>query len=447
MRKFSALSLVVIFLILTSGCFSAHKRGNSSIEEKPGQKPDPMEATEVTESLPPPVQFENASGSLKSLHVGILPETAELCEGECLDIVANTTGGNPPYTFTWSHDLAAVSGPHRVCPDVDTTYLVTVRDTGVDTIEFPIPSEVAHGSITITVREECATSDSQDAGIDSQVLDSGDDSETGSIADSGATDIAVVDEGTTVEQCTTNCPDLEWVEIPGGTFEMGGTYPDNIIEFPRHEVTVPGFKMLKTEVTVSQFAKCVHAGVCREPSIGTGWSGRGYAYTWGDPICENHPVNGVDWVQAREFAEWIGARLPTEAEWEYAARSGGQDIIFPWGDEEPTCEHAVILYFADMGCDDTATMEVCSKPLGNTDQGLCNMAGNVSEWVEDGWHYTYDGAPSNGRAWVENPLDGYRTIRGGEFDGLWGTCRAASRAGENPISQSSTIGFRVAKDL
>ena len=121
---------------------------------------------------------------------------------------------------------------------------------------------------------------------------------------------------------------------------------------------------------------------------------------WNQSGRGDHPINCVSWNQARTFATWLGARLPTEAEWEYAARSGGENREYPWGDEEATCERAVVYERyqnpkdGNRGCGRDSTWAVCSKSAGNTEQGLCDMAGNVWEWVEDDWHFSFDGAPS-----------------------------------------------------
>ncbi len=164
----------------------------------------------------------------------------------------------------------------------------------------------------------------------------------------------------------------------------------------------------------------------------------------------HHPVNCVTWRQAKKYCAWAGGRLPSEAEWEYAARSGGQDITYPWGNETATCDYAV-MDDGGIGCGTDSTMAVCSKPAGNTAQGLCEMAGNVWEWVEDYWHYGYDGAPTDGTAWVNDPprTTSARVERGGTFYDHADDLRAASRYAIDTGRFSSfsfryDLGFRCA---
>ncbi|MBI5244538.1 MAG: SUMF1/EgtB/PvdO family nonheme iron enzyme [Elusimicrobia bacterium] len=100
--------------------------------------------------------------------------------------------------------------------------------------------------------------------------------------------------------------------------------------------------MAKTEVTVAQYKACVDTGACAAPDTGG-------SCNWGVSGRESHPVNCVDWNQAKAFSEWADGRLPSEAEWEYAARSAGKDRKYPWGDEQATCARAVTMARRVMG--------------------------------------------------------------------------------------------------
>ncbi len=272
---------------------------------------------------------------------------------------------------------------------------------------------------------------------------------------------------------------IEWVSLASGTFMMGVQDPASDFKDaqPVHRVTLTKpFKIAKTEVTNKQYKACVAAGVCAPAHYtdGTCW-------IWSDKqwkkrrvpaefLGDEQPVVCVDWDQAEKFSEWVGGRLPSEAEWEYAARSQGQDFLYPWGDERATCERAVINDPSfGLGCGRQAAWPVCSKPKGNTKQGVCDMAGNVWEWIADVYHRDYRGAPDDGGVWANIPREPrrledrpsrrtpsmrvssfkaaeqerrFRVDRGGSaFDsGVY--VRAAYRDNASPTERRGRLGFR-----
>ena len=264
---------------------------------------------------------------------------------------------------------------------------------------------------------------------------------------------------TSVESNTDQRTGVTWVRIPGGAFDMGSPRYDKGRQPPRrrpgtfmafdayanstsdserpvHRVRVPTFWIARSEVTVEQYRRCVHAGRCRAPDTGTNCN-------WGKPGRNDHPVNCVDWNQARGFAAWAGGRLPSEAEWEYAARGGGGDSKFPWGDDAATCRRAV-LDDGGQGCGRKSTWPVCSKSLGNTRQGLCDMTGNVFEWVQDFYHYSYSGAPVDGSAW-ERPSGDARVCRGGAWSRGAFPATVSYRDRHQPDYRHDAVGFRIAR--
>jgi len=237
-----------------------------------------------------------------------------------------------------------------------------------------------------------------------------------------------------------------WVLIPGGTYRMGST-AGKAREKPAHTVRVSSFYLGKSEVTVAQYRACVSAGKCSAAHVndGTCYVFQGGSWKKGTlpPSFQgdHQPVVCVDWTQARKYCSWAGGRLPSEAEWEYAARSGGHGRQYPWGDEEATCGRAV-MNDGGYGCGKNQTWPVCRKTAGNTVQGLCDMAGNVWEWAEDCWHKDYSGAPSDGTAWTASCKR--RVLRGGSWSDDATYLRAAARFGFTPAYRCYIIGFRCA---
>jgi len=215
---------------------------------------------------------------------------------------------------------------------------------------------------------------------------------------------------------------VQWVRIPGGAYMMGEGAQ-------RHQVTVKAFDMAKTMVTNRQYRACVAAGACTA------------ADTCGHPsIGDDKPQICVDFDQAQQFSKWVGGRLPTEAEWEYAARSAGKDRRYPWGDSAAMCANAVV------GCGAKATLPVCSRPSGNTEQGLCDMSGNAWQWVQDWYHPTYAGAPSDGSAW-EAPVGTKRVFRGGSWSSGPSDSQATSRDRGDPALRICDLSFRPLREV
>lgn len=232
--------------------------------------------------------------------------------------------------------------------------------------------------------------------------------------------------------------EIEWIRIEGGSFEMGQNNMDYPDEAPPHTVTVPTFELMRTEVTVAQYAACAAAGKCSPPHSGTrcNWRAEGR---------EDHPINCLNWTQANAFARWAKARLPSEAEWTYAARSGGRAQVYPWGDAEATCEYAMMAAEDETsGCGTGGTTApVCSRPKGNSAQGVCDLSGNVWEWLAD-WHGPYAEAPADGRPRTRPGTE--RVYRGGSMNHAPGALRAEYRGEADPDLRGFSVGFRLARD-
>ncbi|MCB9786877.1 MAG: SUMF1/EgtB/PvdO family nonheme iron enzyme [Deltaproteobacteria bacterium] len=234
---------------------------------------------------------------------------------------------------------------------------------------------------------------------------------------------------------------LRWVELPAGSFLMGDADGDADAQ-PPHPVELGPFELTRSEITVGQYASCVDEGGCTA-ALGPEGSDLRAACTWGVEGMLDAPANCLTWKQAAGFCRWVGGRLPTEAEWEYAARGAGGDRRYPWGDAEADCSRARMHGGVTAGCGTGKPAPVCSTRDGDSAQGLCDMAGNVAEWVED-WYVRdfYEHAPKDGRG----PASGSaRVIRGGGFRQGANNLRTTSRAGLSPDLATDLIGVRCAR--
>lgn len=236
------------------------------------------------------------------------------------------------------------------------------------------------------------------------------------------------------------CADPGYAWIPDGLAPIGCAPGDSFCEDderPLHDAQIAGFQIGLTEVSAAEYADCVADGVCDVPSkVNVDIDD---FYTHGAPGKEEHPINGVTWQQASSYCEWVGDRLPTEAEWEYAAR-GVEPVLYPWGDEpEPSCDVALV-----SPCPGLGTEAVGSHPDGASVFGVLGMGGNVSEFVAD-WYDPdyYSDSP------VEDPqgpeMGDERVYRGGAFYGPLFLARASARSPVAPGFSSDGIGFRCAR--
>ena len=219
---------------------------------------------------------------------------------------------------------------------------------------------------------------------------------------------------------------MQFAYIPAGSFMMGSPEDEDDrrdAESPQHKVTLKPFRMQTTPVTQKQWKEVM---------------GNNPSNFDGDDL----PVGCVSWNDCREFVKKLnqrdpgkGYRLPSEAEWEYACRAGTTTKYYS-GNSESDLERAG--WYRDNSGGKT-------HPAGQKEPnawGLYDIHGNVWEWCEDWYHSSYNGAPSDGSAWV-SPTGKYRVLRGGSWSLIQDYCRSAHRGRSNPVSRYGSYGFRL----
>jgi formylglycine-generating enzyme required for sulfatase activity len=258
--------------------------------------------------------------------------------------------------------------------------------------------------------------------------------------------------------------EMTMVYVPGGTFQMGSTQveiEEAIVlcidhyhtcnrwfyerESPIHSVSLDSYWIDQTEVSNAQYRLCVDSGDCAEPLT----CKKGEP-TFNDPSKASHPVVCVNWAEAQKYCQWVGVRLPTEAEWEYAYR-GEMRSIFPWGDYFDGSR----LNYCDKNCGETHyddrfddgfshTAPAGSYPAGVSLSGVLNMSGNVSEWTED-WFGKYSAEA------LSNPLGpstgNQKMVKGCSWFFHPAYCRGAFRPSVDPGTRFDYLGFRCAASL
>lgn len=244
----------------------------------------------------------------------------------------------------------------------------------------------------------------------------------------------------------------EMVELPGGSFQMGDLDGSGTAyERPVRTVQIAPFAIGKYEVTFNEWAPCMAAGDCEHRPSHEGWGADG------------RPVINVSWNDAKAYVRWLSKetgeiyRLPSEAEWEYAARAG-TETRYSWGDSsEWMCDKANVFdrdglaknpdWNWHVQCKDGEPFTARVGQYKPNPWGLHDMLGNVWEWTEDCWHPDYTGAPTDGSAWIDGGQCGKRVNRGGGWGNHPRTMRSATRDADNVGDRSDGLGFRVVREL
>lgn len=318
----------------------------------------------------------------------------------------------------------------------------------------------------------------------------------GSAAGASGNTTAGVGGGVSNPSCqglSTNCGINESINCCANEVVLGGKFPmgrgpgadafpgGSTSEMPEHSVTVSAFQLDRLEVTVGRFRKFLNAypgnfpkpGEGQHPEIpGTGWNkdwnsqlpGTQQEFddklncepslaTWTSTPGTNEslPINCVTWAEAFAFCVWDGGRLPTEAEWEFAAAGGTENRLFPWGAQSPDqnlatfdCEGSGV---SSSSCTSEDLLPVGSKPAGAGRFGQLDLGGNLAEWVFDS--YQSDWYSTGGASCVDcanTSVSNFRVIRGGSFMSTTPTLRVAARFKMGALTRGAVYGFRCARD-
>jgi formylglycine-generating enzyme required for sulfatase activity len=230
--------------------------------------------------------------------------------------------------------------------------------------------------------------------------------------------------------------DMQMVFIPAGNFQMGSMESNpcaHLDELPQHTVYLDAYWIDQHEVTNAQYRKCVEAGWCTEPTCSYGTS------TYMDETKEDHPVGCVDWYEASAYCEWSGGQLPTEAQWEKAAR-GTEAREYPWG-----AEFDAALCNSSESAIGGSTPVGLYSPDGDSPYGLADVSGNLWEWVTDWYDIGYYAqSPSSNPTGPQGGEN--RAARGGSWYGNYCSVRTTYRYYNTPHGRSPGMGFRCVLD-
>ena len=404
---------------------------------------DDLDGSDTDDSLVTPLPEHLEGGSVYEVEVDVVNQT-----GSQAYVVAY---------IDWDQDgLFTDNGSQS-----DTT---TVNADGRYTVRWSaVPSSALGGNTYIRIRlssDQTAIESHDGPAVDGEVEDI--------LIDLGLTDcrldgqregVELCDDGNlnNCDTCTNACkigPNVQVKEITGGTFEMGHSRMRSAR--PARTVTVGDFQAGKTEVTVAQFRACVDAGVCQVPVLRRPY---GCKYTDQPGANENMPMNCLPWNYAARYGEWCteddvalpAAGLLTEAQWEYLAKNGDDQTTYPTGNTAPSYDEAVYGFSRAYGTRDVE--EVCSRGTHNenglmtqTTFGLCDLTGNVMEWVQDNYSRYNANLPTDGTAVVitRGRYQYYSPIRGGSFYSRRSTYLQSSyRTPAQRRTARRDIGFRI----